>query len=101
MSDLDAQWFAELTVRAPEALRARVEEYFVATGDGDLAARLATAGDRALSAATKAGARRVAALDLLAADALITLALLLQAERGPASLLQAAKALRAGVEATA
>ncbi len=93
----DAAWFAARTEGAPEALRARAES-FLADADGkDLPARLAAAAHSALASASDGGARRATALDLLAADALITLALLFCAERAPGSLLQAASALRTGV----
>ena len=87
-------WFGVSTSGAPEALRARSERFFEgATGRG-LSERLASAGQSALVAAMDDGGARAAALDLLAADALITLALLLAAETDPASLGGAAVALR-------
>jgi hypothetical protein len=51
-----------------------------------LAAALAAAGAAALDAVTCRPGDRTVALDLLAADALITLALLAQAEHDPAGL---------------
>jgi hypothetical protein len=94
-------WFAQRTVGAPEALRQRAEHFLAATGDGDLGQRLALAGTAALTAAARDGADRSAALDLLAADALITLALLRTAEDDPANLEHAAAALRLQVTSSA
>jgi hypothetical protein len=88
------EWFAAHTTGAPDALRRRAEHFFKQELAGDLASRLAGAGDAALTEATRDGAVRAAALDLLAADALITLALLLVAERDPARLGDTAAALR-------
>lgn len=90
----DAEWFTSHTTGAPARLRAQVLAYFNAAPEGPLTERLAAAGDAALGAATAAGRGRAAALDLLAADALITLALLATAERSPATLADAAVALR-------
>ena len=90
----DPGWFAARTAAAPEMLRARAEEYFRRTQAGSGAARLEVAGARALEAAIEAGQNRAAALDLLAADALITLALLAQAEDEPATLGILARGLR-------
>ncbi len=90
----DLRWFAERTDSAPEVLRGRVEAVALATDGEDLVEWLADAGEVALSEAMSAGASRVAALDLLAADALITLALLAEAERAPAMLGSTAHALR-------
>ena len=59
-----------------------------------LGTRLAMAGELALQAAIRRGSDREAALDLLAADALITLALLESAERDPATLGATARQLR-------
>jgi hypothetical protein len=87
-------WFAARTTGAPEALRRRAEQFFRATAPSDLATRLSDAGHVALGAAMRDGADRAAALDLLAADALITLALLSAAEGDPVSLGRTAAALR-------
>lgn len=88
-------WFAERTATAPPVLRARAERFLAAAPPGpDVSARLAAAGEAALREAIRAGATRAAALDLLAADALITLALLAEAERDPTGLGAAAAALR-------
>jgi len=90
----DDQWFTNHTTGAPAQLRQQVVTYFDATPAGMLSDRLAVAGDAALQAATAAGRTRAAAIDLLAADALITLALLATAERSPATLASAAAELR-------
>jgi hypothetical protein len=59
----------------------------LAVGPAGLATALAEAGSRALSrVVTSAAPGRQVALDLLAADALVTLALLAQAEHDPAGL---------------
>jgi hypothetical protein len=63
-------------------------------------AQLAEAGELALKASVRRGAGRDAALDLLAADALITLALLEVAERDPSSLGAEARRLRTHAGAT-
>jgi hypothetical protein len=82
------------TGSAPEALRLRAAEWLDQTPPGsDPAARLAVAADRALAGALHRGEGRAAALDLLAADALITLALLARAESAPAALADFATAL--------
>ena len=81
----DAAWFAERTDGAPDALRERAAAFFRDADGADLVERLAVAGDHALGVATAARSRD-GALDLLAADALITLALLAQAESAPEQL---------------
>jgi hypothetical protein len=68
MIDLN-QWLDQHTSRAPATLRQRVKEYAHSTSGGSRAASLAAAGQ--------------SALDRVAADALITLALLAQAEAAP------------------
>ena len=83
---LDA-WLDRHTAAAPAALRGRVWEYALAeSGEAPIADRLARAGGRALGQVTAHPGARSVALDLLAADALITLALLAQAQTGPAEL---------------
>ncbi len=62
---------------------------------------LGQAGMAALEAAIRQGADRTVALDLLAADALVTLALLAQAESAPADLGAFAGQLRAQAAARA
>ena len=89
-------WFAARTSGAPERLSARAAGYLTAAEAeaGGLAAQLALAGQRALDASIAAGDDRAAAIDLLAADALITLALLRLAEERPEQLQSEAQALR-------
>src|SRR5512140_939942 len=94
MSNADLTWLAERTAAAPDVLRVHAEGYVRGVTEAAGVSRLAIAGSRALAAAIAAGQDRAAALDLLAADALITLALLAQAERDPAELGAVAHALR-------
>ncbi|HEY3935103.1 MAG TPA: hypothetical protein VGL65_10875 [Gemmatimonadales bacterium] len=90
-----AVWLAARTEGAPAQLKERAAAFFAATpACGDLVARLSEAGGAALDAAIDGGADRAAALDLLAADALITLALLAAAEHNAATLGTTATALR-------
>lgn len=82
-------WLRRHTGDAPPELRDRVRQWAGDLEDGPagLAADLAGAGRRALSHVVTSGASgRQVALDLLAADALVTLALLAQAELDPAGL---------------
>ena len=82
-----AAWLDQHTARAPDALRRRVGEYAdAAPADGGVADALARAGATALERVLAAPGDRSVALDLLAADALVTLALLAQAEYAPAAL---------------
>jgi len=83
----DAAWMAEHTRESPPGLRARAAEYLeqVAPG-GILPARLASAANLALISVLGQGRDRAAALDLLTADTLLTLALLAQAETAPGDL---------------
>lgn len=81
------QWLAEHSSGAPARLRERVEEYLrEVPGEPELAWSLVCAGRAALDRAIAAPEARAAALDLLAADALVTLALLAQAETAPEDL---------------
>ena len=93
-----ADWLGRHTARAPEALRSRVLEYALAAVPGPTpAATLARAGREAVERVAAHPGDRSAALDLLAADALITLALLAQAQAAPARLGElAAAVLRSG-----
>lgn len=93
MSD-DAAWFADRAGALAPELVGRARWYFEDAAGPSLGARLASAGEEALASAIAAGGDRAAALDLLAADALVTLALLEQAERDPAALGEAAAAIR-------
>lgn len=83
----DAAWMAEHTKDGPPGLRARAAEFLdqVPPG-GTLASRLASAASLALTSVLGQGRDRAAALDLLTADTLLTLALLAQAERAPGDL---------------
>ncbi|MEO5824730.1 MAG: hypothetical protein ABIR59_02500 [Gemmatimonadales bacterium] len=89
----DDEWFAQHTDGAPVRLRERADHFFRHTGPNAMPRRLAIAANAALTTASGATSRD-AALDLLAADALITLALLAAGERDPASLAVEARALR-------
>lgn len=80
-------WLEQHTASAPEVLRDRVREYAgEVVAHPDLATALALAGDRALASVLAHPGDRSVALDLLAADALVTLALLAQAEVAPEGL---------------
>lgn len=76
-------WLDRHTGKAPAALRARVREHALAAAAGPLPAVLAEAGRAALERVVDHPGDRSVALDLLAADALITLALLAQAQAAP------------------
>jgi hypothetical protein len=95
-------WLAERTQGAPEELRQRVLAWSgqLESTEG-IASPLGQAGMAALEAAIRQGADRTVALDLLAADALVTLALLAQAESAPADLGAFAGQLRAQAAARA
>jgi hypothetical protein len=79
-------WLDQHTSQGPPALRARVQQYAHAAGDAFLPDRLASAAQAALAHVLTHPGDRSVALDLLAADALITLALLAQAETAPEAL---------------
>jgi hypothetical protein len=76
-------WLDRHTSRAPAALRERVGEYALAATASDRVSSLAAAAQAALGRVLSHSGDRSAALDLLAADALITLALQAQAEDAP------------------
>jgi hypothetical protein len=77
-------WLERHTSQAPAALRARVHDLTVTTDPGmTVPDALAAAGRRALEAVVAHPGDRSVALDLLAADALVTLALLAQAHTAP------------------
>jgi hypothetical protein len=78
-----ADWLDQHTSQAPAALRVRVTEYALEARGSSLPQVLANAGQTALTQVLSHSGDRSAALDLLAADALITLALLAQAESRP------------------
>lgn len=82
-----ARWFAEQSAGAPPALSARAARYLAAQpGASDPALALASAAREALAASLAYAGDRAAALDLLAADALVTLALKARAVSDPAGL---------------
>ena len=90
-------WLDRHTSQAPAALRARVVEFAAGASGGNRAATLANAGRAALERVLSHSGDRSAALDLLAADALITLALQAQAQDAPEQLEEfATSVLRAG-----
>jgi hypothetical protein len=70
----DLSWLELHTAHAPPVLRERVMHYADEPAERDLPARLADAGMRALAAVESHPGDRSAALDLLAADALVTYA---------------------------
>lgn len=93
---MQGDWLERHTSQAPPAIRARVEQYARAASGPTLPRSLATAGQAALERVLSHPGDRSAALDLLAADALITLALLAQAQTAPERLEEfAASVLRA------
>jgi hypothetical protein len=81
-------WLEGHTSQAPPVLRARVLEYVAAASGPSLPDALAAAAQTALARVLSHSGDRSVALDLLAADALITLALLAQAESAPEQLEQ-------------
>jgi hypothetical protein len=80
---VDSNWVDRHTVAAPPALRARVRQYLTTSAREPLPDQLAVAADAALTRVLSHPGDRSVALDLLAADALITLALLAQAQTAP------------------
>jgi hypothetical protein len=82
----DRRWLEQHTAQAPPVLRERVMHYAGGPSAGDLPVRLAEAGVCALASVENHPGDRSAALDLLAADALVTLALLAQAQADPSRL---------------
>jgi hypothetical protein len=90
------RWLADRTAHAPPALRARVLEHAGAVGDAaSPAEKIALAAERVLAIVEEHPGDRTIALDLLSADALITLALLAQAEAAPEQLGSFAESLLA------
>jgi hypothetical protein len=83
---VDFDWVDRHTVAAPPALRARVRQYLSTSTKEPLPNQLAVAADSALARVLSHPGDRSVALDLLAADALITLALLAQAQTAPEQL---------------
>ncbi len=91
------RWLEARTARGPTVLRARVFEHSrVPTGAESIADHLALAAERVVAIVEEHPGDRSIALDLLAADALITLALLAQAESAPERLGAFAEDLLAG-----
>ena len=88
-------WLAAHSAAAPPALRERIQSYAL-LGRGTLPASLADAAHQALEHVVHHPGDRSVALDLLAADGLITLALLAQAECAPADLREFAASLLDG-----
>ncbi|HSJ74700.1 MAG TPA: hypothetical protein VK899_00685 [Gemmatimonadales bacterium] len=80
---MDASWVDRHTVAAPAALRVRVRQYLSTSASEPRPNELAVAADSALARVLDHPGDRSVALDLLAADALITLALLAQAQTAP------------------
>jgi hypothetical protein len=85
---VNVDWLERHTSQAPPILRARVLEYAAAATGPTLPGALAAAAHSALTRVLSHSGDRSVALDLLAADALITLALLAQAETAPEQLEQ-------------
>lgn len=93
-------WILRHAGQAPPSLRDRVLEHAAAVMEGDTVAdRLAVAAERVLAIVEEHPGDRRIALDLLAGDALITLALLAQAQTAPEGLGQFAEALLAAERA--
>lgn len=90
----DEAWFADRTHGAPDRLRVAATTWWQQSRGVSRGTRLTAAGQSALDSAIAAGSTRHAALDLLAADALITLALLAEAEASPGALGDAARHIR-------
>jgi hypothetical protein len=83
---VDGDWLNQRTNQGPTALRSRVHEYAQASARRTLPEQLSAAAQAALAHVLSHAGDRSVALDLLAADALITLALLAQAEHAPEGL---------------
>jgi hypothetical protein len=83
---VDAAWLDRHTAHAPSALRARVRDYAAGQDVALLPGQLSAAAREALTRVLDHPGDRSVALDLLAADALITLALLAQAQTAPEQL---------------
>ena len=90
-----ADWLAAGTSGAPADLVSRAEEWVARIAPtGSASDDLASAGRAALDAAIRDSGGRPAAADLLAADALVTLALEARAAEDPASLGEFAASVR-------
>jgi hypothetical protein len=89
-------WFEQESAGAPPVLRRRAALYLSRRpGTGDPAQELAAAAEDALRTSLAHSTGREAALDLLAADALVTLALKARAALDPGGLKDFAARLRA------
>lgn len=99
MSAADTAWLEAHCLGAPAELHRRVDRYFGMTSEGlALPDRLGEAGLLALRATLGSAGDRSSALDLLAADALVTASLQAGAEQDPAGLAAlAVRLLRSGV----
>lgn len=91
---LSQAWLDAQLAGAPDELVARTREFIRREGGAVNAEALARAGDAALATAMAESSDRTAALDLLAADALVTLALAAQADADPDALRAFAARLR-------
>jgi hypothetical protein len=89
----EQRWFEEHSTGAPAPLRERAAHYLAGRAEPELAERLAGAANDALGAVLSHPGDRSVALDLLAADALITLALKARALADPADLARFAASL--------
>jgi hypothetical protein len=89
-----AAWFESHTADAPAPLRARMRELVAHEWSAE---GLAAAAERGLAGVVAHRGDRSVALDLLAADGLVTLALLHQAEHRPEELSGFAGRLLSGV----
>lgn len=87
-------WFLAASTGAPAALRERAGAWLDRQGNAGLPAALEGAAAAALRAALGVPGDRDAALDLLAADALVTLALQAAAAADPAGIAGHARRLR-------
>jgi hypothetical protein len=88
-------WLEARSAGAPPALRDRVRHYVDTIPSGlDLPDALAAAAISALEVTIGADGSRSTALDLLASDALVTLALQAKAEQDPARMATFARHLR-------
>lgn len=93
-------WLRHRTGAAPAVLRERIMQHVSRVGTLDMPGALARAGASALRDVTDTPGERSVALDLLAADGLITLAMLWCAEYDAASLGSVARSLTEPAAAT-
>ena len=87
-------WLAARFAGAPAELVQRASDFVGDVGSTTTPEALSRAASRALRAALASATDRSAALDLLAADALVTVALAAQVETDPAGLERFARDLR-------